>query len=323
MRRNIIFFGSSPFSIDSLVAIAKEHDIKIIITKPDVRAKRGKKFVENVVAVKGKELGIKHILKYSSLSSDEVQSEILSMIDREGVDIGIVVAYGNIIPRRIFDNIKDGVYNLHASLLPKYRGASPIRCALLNGDRETGVSIQKIVEKLDAGDIYLMRKERIYEEDNYITLSKRLSLIGADLLLEFLRKDVREYIPIKQDESLASYCGKVNKDELVARANISASLFHNRVRAYVDLGVYTFFRGKRIKILKTKIIDKEKRHSDSEVGRVIGISKDNGILVAFLEGIIGIYEVQVEGKTPISFLDFINGYRIKVGERFINGREDS
>jgi methionyl-tRNA formyltransferase len=223
------------------------------------------------------------------------------------------VAYGKIIPKEILDAPKFGFINVHTSLLPKYRGAAPIQWALINGGKETGVTVFKLKETLDTGDIILQKSIKIEDDDNTETLSVKLFDLGGKLLLEALdliKNGKAEYKP--QKEADASYAELLRKESGIIDWHKSAIEIHNRIRALTPWpGAYTYYNRKILKILKSeiKIVDLETKHKDP--GIVVDIVKGLGFIVATGKGHILIKEVQPAGKKRMKAFDFCIGHKVK------------
>ena len=206
----IIFFGTPQVSADILQTLFDAgYDISAVVTNPDAPVGRKHVITPSPVKVLAEKLSL------PVLEPEKLDSSFYALLTTNyKLDLGIVVAYGKIIPQSIIDSFPLGLLNIHYSLLPKYRGASPVEQAILNGDDKTGVAIQKLVYKLDAGPIVAMREIPIGENDTTPELKHRLTEIGGELLLETLPKYIDgEITPTEQDESLATHCGKISKSD--------------------------------------------------------------------------------------------------------------
>lgn len=246
--------------------------------------------------------------------SPERLSEIKDKLN--GFDLGIVVAYGLIIPKKIIALFPKGIINLHPSLLPKYRGASPIQWALLNGEEETGISIIYLTEELDSGDIIVQRKVKILPEDNAETLSARLSIIGADVLEEAIRLIEEDRVnPIPQNSvGIPTYAPKIEPQMGRIDWDTEVKAIVNKVRAFFPWPkAYFYWKG-----IKISVLESEASSIIGEPGRVIDI-KEKGILIGSKGGSVWIKKVQPENRRAMSGLDFANGYRIKVGDLVTDG----
>ncbi|MGC8971720.1 MAG: methionyl-tRNA formyltransferase [bacterium] len=298
----MVFFGTPEFSLPSLERLRDR--ISLVITKPDKPQGRGLKLNPTPVKLKALELGIP-VLSPERIS--EIKDKLL------GFDLGVVVAYGLIIPKSILDVFPKGIINLHPSLLPKYRGPAPIQWAILNGDEETGVSIIYLTEELDAGDIILQERVKILPNDTAGSLSTRLSTIGAEILeraIELIETGNAKPIP---QESLgkASYAPKIEPEMGRIDWNNKSRDIVNRIRAFIPWPKAYFYRNN----LRINILDAESLSIKGEPGKVIEI-RESGILVGTQDGSVLLKRLQPESRKIISGLDFANGYRVKVGELF-------
>jgi methionyl-tRNA formyltransferase len=310
-KLKVVFMGTPEFAVPSLEKLVEEgYEIPLVITQPDKPAGRGKKLKPPPVKLLAVEKGIP-VVQPESLKGNE---ELKKRLEELELDLIVVVAYGKILPPWILEIPKFGVLNVHASLLPKYRGASPIQSALLNGESETGVTVMKISEKLDAGDILTQRKVKIEETDNAQTLHDKLSKAGAELLTETIPLYVSGKIkPTPQNEEEATYCFKITKEMGKIDWKRPAREIFNKVRAFTPWpSAYTFFRGKRVQILKVSLINRE-----GEPGEVLEV-KDN-LIVGAGEGALKIELLKPEGKREMTGADFVRGYRVKVGDKFGEG----
>ena len=305
-----VFFGTSLFAVPTLEALAKNENIELvaIITQPDKPAGRGKKLTPPPIKKKAKELGLEGIVYQPNKIRTE---EFFSFFRELKPDIAVVVAYGKILPKGIFDFPKYKTLNLHASLLPKYRGAAPIHRAIMAGEKITGNTVMLIDEGLDSGDILTQETEPIYENDNIITLSERLATKGAKLLARTLKDWVSSKIePKKQDPSKATYAPPILKSEYRICWKAEAQSVHDRIRALYP-NAYTTFNGKRIKILSSRVVD---TNINLPPGSVYPFNKD-GLYVVCGDGkLLQVLElINPKGK-KIKGEDFIRGYKV---ERFL------
>lgn len=250
MIYKFIFFGTPYVARDTLLKLI-EHGWKpeVVVTNPD--APRGRKQVvtasETKTAAEANRIPV--------LTPELLDDEFVESLKKYTCDFAIVVAYGKILPEALINAFSKGVLNVHYSLLPKYRGASPVEAALLNDDKEIGVTVQKMVRKLDAGDIVAVKSEIIKPDDTNITLRARLIDLGAELLAETLPKYLAgEIAPEKQDEAQATYAPKIQKSEGEIKLNGNDKENWNKYRAYAAWpGVFFTKDGKRIKITEAKL----------------------------------------------------------------------
>jgi methionyl-tRNA formyltransferase len=231
-------------------------------------------------------------------------------------DLLVLAAYGQILPQTLLSISPVGNWNLHASLLPAYRGAAPIQYALLNGERVTGVTIMEMVRELDAGDIYLQAEEPILLSDDYGTLEMKLAMLGAQLLLQALemhRAGALTRTPQNHDQ--ATFAPIIRKEELQMNWSESAERCHNRVRAFSPKpGAVASWNGRRLKIWRTELADNVP-HDPSKLPGDVLQADAHGIVVVCVNGALRLLELQPEGKARLDVRAFLNGYRMKVGDR--------
>lgn len=251
-NKNIKFiYWGTPDVAERTLQILIDNNIvpALVITNPDRPQGRGMELLPTPVKV----LATKYNIPV--LSPEKINDDFAQDISKYDIDISIVVAYGSILPESIINFPKFGTLNIHYSLLPKYRGASPVESALLNGDIETGVAIQKMVRKLDAGDIVALEKFAINENISKDELRSELIELGANLLIKILPDYIENKItPVVQDENLATHCGKIKKEDGLINLNDNGITKYNKYRAYSGWpGVYFFQDNKRIKITKAHL----------------------------------------------------------------------
>jgi methionyl-tRNA formyltransferase len=316
----IIFFGSSGFSVPFLEKLnSSEHNIAAVVTNTDKETGRGKKMLPNPVKIRAEELGLKH---FEINKMDEEIYDKLSGINFDGI---VVVSFGYIIPEKVIDLSNDTAINVHPSLLPRYRGPSPIISALINGDEETGVTILKIDKGLDTGDILAQTRFKISTEDNREILEDKVIEIGAPLLISILNLIEKGFIESFPQTGKTSYTKAFNKEDFKINWTESSHAIWNRIRALSpDPGAFSFLGSLRIKILNAALYDYIDEDPKKNVlnkkyypGAVICSDKANGLIVKCGSNeAIKILELKIEGKSRMSFLDFLNGYKIKIGDYF-------
>ena len=309
---NIIFFGSSDFAVPVLEALNKKENVVLVVTQPDREKGRLLKVHSTAVKQSAVGLGIKTYQPENVNKKDSI--EYLKKFD---IDIFVVVSFGQILKRGLLDIPKQYCLNVHASLLPKYRGAAPINWAIANGEKETGVTIIKMNEKMDEGDISSSCIVSISADDDGVTLSGRLSRKGAELLLKSIELIKEEKISFqKQDSSRATSVPKLEKQDGLIDWNMNADEIHNRVRAFVPWpGCFTLLDGKILKIWKVRL-EAIPDYSGSAPGTVLEIKK-SGILVSTGKDGLEIEELQLEGKRRMSVEEFIAGHKeIAAGKVF-------
>jgi len=296
--------------------IRTKHEILCVVTQPDRPKGRGRKMTFPPV----KELALKHSLPIEQPEKVKGNEIFISTLKSFKPDLIVVVAYGKILPKEILGIPKHDCINVHASLLPKYRGAAPIQWALLNGEKETGITIMKIKEQLDAGDIILQEKIKIKEGDDAISLSKKLFDRGGKLLLRAVEQVSSGTVEYKtQNEAGVTYAPSITKESGEIDWRKSATEIHNRIRAMLPWPVaHTFYKEKLLRIWKSGIhvIDLETKYKLP--GTIVQVIKNIGFVVATGNGHLLICEVQPEGGKRMSAASFVNGHDVKIGETLPN-----
>lgn len=304
-----IFMGTPEFAIPSLKVVSKNTDLKLIFTKEDKRNARGNKIIYSPVKQFGLDNDIE-VIQPKRMKDEEV----IDKIKEVNPDLIVVVAYGKILPKEIIDIPKYGIINVHSSLLPKYRGASPIHSAILNGDKESGVSIMYIEEGLDSGDVILKETCEITEDDTLGTLHDRLKELGAIGLEKALKLiEVGEVKAEKQDDSKATFVKPITKEQAKIDWNNTKEVIFNQIRGLNPFpGAYTHNeKNENIKIYKSEKLEKE---YDGENGTVVEMTK-KGPVVKVANGALRLLEIKFEGKKLQSGADIVNGRKMAVGEK--------
>ena len=306
MSLKIVFMGTPEFSVPTLEAlINNKFKILSIYTQPPKKSKRGQKI--NVSSVqKFSEKNNLPIRNPKNLNNDEEYNFIKNL----SADIAVVVAYGKLIPKNILKTTKLGFINIHASLLPKWRGAAPIQRAIMNRDKKTGVSIMKIKEKLDSGPVLASKELVLEQKATYGEIQKKLSLIGSDLLIESLKniKNGKAKF-IDQVHSDSTYAKKINKSETKINWNLEA----NKVIAHIhglspNPGAWFEYEKERFKVL---------RANQSGVSGNPGTLVDENLTIACKSDSIQILEIQRQGKNKQTTQDFLLGNKISKGSILI------
>lgn len=307
----IVYMGTPDFAVTILDRlIAAGHEIDLVFTQPDRPKGRGKKLQAPPVAEYAKEHGLK-LLQPESIRTPE----IAALLAESAPDVVIVAAYGRIIPDALLKMPKYGYINVHASLLPKYRGAAPIQWALRNGDAETGVSIMKLESGLDEGPVYKMAKLAIQPQWNKKDLFDALAVLGADCLLETLT-EIDTLSPVAQDHANATYAPMFGKqDGCIDFAQPAKALVDLSRALEPDDSIYTFINNKRIAFKSVAISDNIENKS-AVPGTVLAVSKKS-IDIATGDGALHVTEVQPAGKKPMAIQSFLNGHPLQVGDRFL------
>ena len=304
-----IFMGTPEFAIPSLKVVSQNTDLKLIFTKEDKRNARGNKIIYSPVKQNGLDNDIE-VIQPKRMKDEEVIAKIKEI----NPDLIVVVAYGKILPKEIIDIPKYGIINVHSSLLPKYRGASPIHSAILNGDKESGVSIMYIEEGLDSGDVILKETCEITEDDTLGTLHDRLKELGAIGLEKALKLiEAEEVKAEKQDDSKATFVKPITKEQAKIDWNNAKEVIFNQIRGLNPFpGAYTHNeKNENIKIYKSEKLEKE---YDGENGTVVEMTK-KGPVVKVANGALRLLEIKFEGKKLQSGADIVNGRKMAVGEK--------
>ena len=312
--KNIVFMGTPEFAVPVLELLSKTRFRPILcITQPDKPKGRKQKLQAPEVKTKALELEIPII------QPDDVNSiDIISKLKQLNPDVIITAAYGGYLKKEIRKLPKQGCINLHPSLLPKYRGAAPVNYALFNGDKFTGNTVFKIVAKMDAGPVLFQREVKIKENECYSSLYHRLSILGAEDILNVLKSIEKDEIQlIKQDETQATFSHKLTKDDLFVSWDQPAEKIRNKVRGLAEIpGAAASFRNERIKIIEVEILDEM---SGSIPGTIVEVVKNQGIILTALDKNILLKRVQPAGKKIMTSFAFSLGARIKKGEKFESG----
>ena len=301
----LIFMGTPDFAVPCLECLIEAgYDIPAVFTQPDKPVGRKQILTPPDVKV----CALKHNLTVYQPDSMRGE-EAMDVIRRIDPDAIIVAAYGKIFPKEVLDYPKYGCINVHGSLLPKYRGAAPIQWAVINGEKETGVTIMQMNEGIDTGDILLRRAIPVDIDDTAESMFDKLSSLGGETLVEALEMLERgELTAEKQDESLSSHAPMLNKSISQIDWSKSGMAVHNLVRGLYSWPIaYTMFGGKKLKIIKTSPCDKS-----GEAGTVISLDP---LTVACGEGSVIIRELQLEGKKRMDSKSFLIGHRMCVGDR--------
>ncbi len=308
----IVFWGTPDFAAESLKAlINSKHQVVAVVTQPDKPKGRGKKVQPPPVKVVAQE----HEIPVYQPEKIKNNKEFLEILKSLNPDIFVVVAYGKILPKEIIELPKYKTINVHASLLPEYRGAAPIHRAIMEGKEKTGVCIMEITEELDAGDVYACEETFITKEDDIVSLHDRLAKLGAQLLVDVLDKIEKGEIQKKpQEHEKSTYAKPIKKEEGKIDWNKAAEEIFNQIRALkVWPKAFTTFRDKQVKILEAEPTEEGKQ---GEAGEIVKIDAKKGIIVSTGKGNILIKKIQFPNSKPISATDAVRGYHIKEGERF-------
>lgn len=308
MTLRIIFMGTPEYSVPALRSIlAAGHEVVAVYSQPPRPSGRGHKLVKSAVHQIAEEYGIP-VYTPVSLRNEEAQKQFASF----QADVAVVVVYGLILPKAILDAPKYGCLNIHASLLPRWRGAAPIQRAMLAGDHETGVTIMQMDEGLDTGDMLLQDVIPITTSSSSSELHERIFEMGSKLILEVLHElETGDLDPQKQPAEGVSYAQKLTREEGLLSWDQSADILERKVRALNPWpGVWFEYKGERIKVLEAEVAHLPYQ---GKIGEVL----DDALTVACGEHSLRLLKVQRAGGKPMGVRDFINGTHIKIGDMLV------
>lgn len=304
----LIFMGTPDFAATVLEGLLDDanYDVLAVVTQPDRAVGRKKEIKMTPV----KEVALAHnlpVYQPEKMSGSDEMAELMTL----GADGIVTAAFGQFLPTKLLDSV-DFAVNVHASLLPKYRGGAPIHYAIINGDKEAGVTIMEMVKKMDAGDMIAKASTPITDEDNVGTMFEKLAVIGRDLLLKTLPDYIAGNIkPEPQDESKATFSPNITPEEERIDWNKSARGVFNHIRGLYPWPVaHTLLDGKRFKIYEASLAE-----GQGQPGQIIEKGKET-LVVATGDGAISLKTVQLAGKPRMSVVDFLNGVgrKLEVGE---------
>jgi len=312
----IIFMGSPDFAVPCLEELLKSpHDLAAVVTQPDRPKGRGKKLTPTPV----KEIALKKGIPI--LQPEKVNSpEFIKLIKEAKPDLIVVVAFGQILKPELLDIPFFGCINVHASLLPQYRGAAPIHWAIINGEKETGVTTMFLDPGMDTGDMILKETVAIGPDDNVGLLHDRLASAGARVLRETIGLlEAGQIIRIPQKQEEATYAPPLKREHEMIHWDKNAKEIHDQVRGMNPWpGAYTILNGTRLKIWETCLHEDQGR---GVPGQVLEVGRNHGILVRCQSGSLWLTEVQPQGSRRMAGDAFARGYRVEKGGRFGSGRE--
>jgi methionyl-tRNA formyltransferase len=310
----LVFLGSGAFAVPSLEALLDGgHEVKALVTQPDREKGRGRALASPPTRAVAEARGVP-VLQPRRVREPEAQETLR----RLAPEVQVVVAFGQILPRAVIDIAPRGTVNVHASLLPRLRGAAPIQWAIANGDTETGVSTMLIDEGLDTGPVLLQRTTSIDPEERASELEPRLARLGAQLLLETLRGlEDGSVRPVPQDPARATLAPLLHKEDGHLDWRRPARELHDRARGFHPWpGAFTFLGGRTLKVLRTRLAEAAPGAADAIPGEVLDVS-DEGLLVLCGEGSrLRLVEVQPESRRPMPARAFAAGARLAPGARF-------
>jgi methionyl-tRNA formyltransferase len=306
----IVFFGSAHFAVLALKALVKaRYELVCVVTQPDKQKGRHLQLASTEVKNTALAAGLR-IFQPENINSQE-SVKFLKGLD---ADLFVIAAYGQILSQGVLDLPKIMPVNIHASLLPRYRGAAPINWAIINGDKKTGITIMYVTLKMDSGPVIMQQEIKIQDQDTALSLEEKLSLCGAQLLMEALVIiDQRNYRLVEQDEDKAVYAPKINKDTGLIDWNNSAVNIYNQIKGVVSWpGAFTSYRKKRLKIFQAQLLPIFPSHKPAP-GEVIRADK-HGMVVACGRGFLEIKELQLEAGKRMPASNFIIGHKLTEGE---------
>lgn len=298
----VVFMGSPDFAVPSLTALLEHHEVALVVTQPDKPAGRGKRLVAPAV----KQLAVE---RGAPVLQPRKRTELLDAIAASGAELGVVVAYGRILPKAVLEAFPRGCINVHASLLPKYRGAAPIQWAVINGEPVSGVCIMQLDEGMDTGPVYASAEVELDPDETAGTLFERLAPLGAELLLEVIESMAAgTAVATEQDHAAATMAPMMKKADGQVDWSKDASAVSSHIRG-VDPwpGAFTSLNGDRLKLFGARVIDGAGRP-----GEVLGVG-EHGLVVACGSGACAVAEVQAPGRKRMDAKAFVSGRRLEAG----------
>ncbi|MDD5409434.1 MAG: methionyl-tRNA formyltransferase [Candidatus Omnitrophica bacterium] len=306
----IVFFGSAHFAVAALEALIKSsHELVCVVTQPD--KKKGRHL--HVAGTDVKSTAVAAGLK--TFQPEDIKSkESVNFLRKLEAELFVIVAYGQVFSQEVLDIPKIMPVNIHASLLPRYRGAAPINWAIINAEKKTGISIIYVSLKVDSGPVILQKEIKIEENDSAISLEEKLRDLGAELLMEALRMiGSRSYRLLEQDEDKVILAPKLKKEDGLIDWSGSAADIHNQIRGVLPWpGAFTCYRGKILKIFQADVLPIFPNHKPA-AGEVVRADKHE-IIVACGRGFLNLKELQLEAGKRMSGQNFIIGHKLKVGD---------
>ena len=307
LRVRVVFMGSPEFAVPCLRALAGTHEVVLAVSQPDKPAGRGSQLAAPAVKIAAQELGIPILQPRSARTG-----ELAEALAKSGAELAVVVAYGKILPKPVLEALPRGCINVHASILPKYRGAAPVQWAVIHGEPETGVAIMQLDEGMDTGPVLLERRVAIDPDETSGELLARLAPLGAAALLEaiaLIAADRAE--PRPQDHAAASHAPMLTKADGAIDFTKPAAVVAARIRG-VDPwpGAQASAKGQTLKLFRAR-----PRDGQGQPGEVIAIDRD-GLHVATADGIVVIRELQAPGRKRLTAAQFASGRGIAVGDVF-------
>jgi methionyl-tRNA formyltransferase len=312
----IVFFGTPEFAVPTLRhLVASRHEVRGVVTQPDRPRGRGQKVLDSPVKTAALDRGIP-VFQPERLRDPAVAATIAAWKP----DLGVVAAYGKLIPEDLLQLPRFGMINVHASLLPKYRGAAPVHRAVIAGEPETGVTIMRVVKDLDAGDMLATAVRPIGPDETSDVLERDLAEMGARLLVDVVgRLEAGTVTAVPQDEARSTYAARLTKDEGLVDWTLPAHAIHNRVRGlYPWPHAYSYLDGSRIILLQTRNVEPGTRNAAP--GTVVEVTREAIHVATGHDGVIAIDRLQPEGRRAMRASEFLAGRPLQPGARFGGGR---
>ncbi len=295
-KMKVVFMGTPDFAVPVLERLIKEHEVVCVYTREPKVAGRGNKVTKTPVHLVAEKYKIE--VRTPKTLKDEKEQEAFRKLN---ADISVVAAYGLILPKVIIEAFEKGCINVHASLLPRWRGAAPIQRSIEFGDKKSGVTIMQVVEALDAGAMYKKGEVEITSLTTGGDLHDKLSTIGADLMSEVLA-DFDNIIPVEQDESLVTYASKLDKDESRIDFNLEADVLERKIRAFNPFPAMFFeYQGERFKVLQAQITDMK-----AKAGEII--ESEKSLIIGCKDKALSIKQIQRQGKKPMQTEELLRGF---------------
>jgi methionyl-tRNA formyltransferase len=309
----VVFFGTPAFAVPSLdQLLASRHAVIAVVTQPDRPRGRGQKTTAGAVKARAVEASLP-VLQPASMKDPA----FLSVLSGLGADLGVVAAFGRILSETLLAIPRLGMVNVHASLLPRYRGAAPVHRAVMAGDRETGVTIMRVVKALDAGPMLAKASRAIDADETSQDVEHDLARLGASLLIATLDRMATEEVPgVPQNDDEATYAARLTREDGIVNWTRAASAIHNQIRGLHPWPhAFTFHGDARLILLRSRASDQE---ADALPGTVVASDAER-ICVSAGTGSIEILELQREGKRPMTAREFLAGHPILPGTRLTAG----
>lgn len=314
-RPRALFFGTPDFAVPALQALHEIATVSLVVTQPDRPKGRGMKLAPPPVKQLALELGLP-VVQPTKVRTPEFAASLRE----HNADVALVIAYGRILPKAVLEAPRLGCVNVHASLLPKLRGAAPIQWSIVRGDSESGVCLMQMDEGLDTGAVLACERLPIGPDETAAELSLRLSALGSKLVREQVPRFCEgQLVATPQDHARATLAPLLSKDDGAVDWSRSARELHNLARGFSPWpGAFTWLAGTRVKLLATQVCDEHTPHSTP--GQLLKVARD-GIEVACGQGSLRLLELQLEGAKRLRAAEFSAGQRLEVGQRFDSAQQ--